>query len=91
MRHGRAAGPGGRWGVGSGAQAAAGAAERGNARQVRGLGAGRASWASWVLVHSAWFSTWFFDSAFFLSHQMNTVHCKIYFGKKIILNLIKIK
>ena len=52
---------------------------------------GRASWASWVLVHPAWFSTWFFVSEFFLSHQMNTVHCKINFGKKSILNLIKIK
>ena len=39
----------------------------------------RTGWASWVLVHPAWFSTWFFDSVFFLSHQMNTVHCKINF------------
>ena len=28
---------------------------------------------------------------FFLSHQMNTVHCKINFEKKNVLNLIKIK
>ena len=28
----------------------------------------RTGWASWVLVHPAWFSTWFFDSVFFLSH-----------------------
>ena len=39
----------------------------------------RTGWASLVLVHPAWFSTWFFDSVFFLSHQMNTVHCKINF------------
>ena len=25
-------------------------------------------WTSWVLVHLTWFSTWFFDSVFFLSH-----------------------
>ena len=31
-----------------------------------------------------------FDSIFFRSHKMNTVHCKINFGKKI-KNLIKIK
>ena len=30
---------------------------------------GRTGWANWVLVHLAWFSTWFFDSVFFfLSH-----------------------
>ena len=63
------------------------------ARGARGLGAWRAAcalgarpvrtgWASWVLVHPAWFLTWFFDSVFFLSHQMNTVHCKINFEKK---------
>ena len=28
----------------------------------------RTGWASWVLVHPAWFSTWFFDSVFFLRH-----------------------
>ena len=28
----------------------------------------RTGWASWVLVHPAWFSAWFFDSVFFLSH-----------------------
>ena len=47
--------------------------------------AGRAGWSvgpSWCTVHLAQFSTWFFDSVFFLSHQMNTVHCKINFGKK---------
>ena len=45
----------------------------------------------WGFVHS--------DSVFFgpvrlgsfLSHQMNTVHCKINFQKKNLLNLIKIK
>ena len=52
----------------------------------------RTGWASWVLVHPAWFSTWFFSTRyFFLSHQMNTVHYKINFEKKNILNLIKIK
>ena len=59
-----------------------GAAGRDNALQgTTGVRPVRAGWASWVLVHSAWFSTWFFDSEFFLSHQMNTVHCKINFGK----------
>ena len=28
----------------------------------------RTGWASWVLVHPAWCSAWFFDSVFFLSH-----------------------
>ena len=28
----------------------------------------RTGWASWVLVHPAWFSAWFFDSVFFMSH-----------------------
>ena len=37
------------------------------------------------------FQPGFFDSVFFLSHQMNTVHCKINFEKTNILNLIKIK
>ena len=91
-RHGRAS-------AGRAGQAAAGArqgaAGRGRAQQREAgeLGARpvRAGWASWVLVHSTWFSTWFFDSKFFPSHQLNTVHCKINFGKKNILNLIKIK
>ena len=55
------------------------------ARAAWALGARpvRTGWASWVLVHPAWFSTWFFDSEFFLSHQMNTVHCKTNFKKNI--------
>ena len=61
-----------------------GAAGRGR-RAAWALGARpmRTGWASWVLVHPSWFLTWFFDSVFFLSHQMNTVHYKINFGKKI--------
>ena len=49
------------------------------------------SWARLgVLVHLTQFLAWF-DSVFFPSHQMNTVHCKInFFEKKNILNLIKI-
>ena len=38
------------------------------------------------------FSTRFFDSVFFLSHLMNTVHCKTNFEKKIyLLNSNKMK
>ena len=67
----------------------AGRARPERAGRARPVGTG---WASWVLVHPAWFSTWFFDSEFFLSHQMNIVHCKINFKKYIyILNSIKIK
>ena len=84
--------------LGARARGAAGERARGRVRQARGrgrqgaagarqgaAGSGRRAtgWASWVLVHSAWFSTWFFDSVFFLSHQMNTVHCKIKFEKNI--------
>ena len=36
----------------------------------------------WGFVHLAWFSARFFDSVFFLSHKMNTVHYKINFRKK---------
>ena len=38
---------------------------------------GRASWASWVLVHPAWFFDLVFDSVMFLSHCLNPVdeHC----------------
>ena len=48
---------------------------RGSRRGAHSLGAGRTVWAlgaqpvrtglaSWVLLHPAWFSTWFFDSVF---------------------------
>ena len=59
-------------------------------RQARGLGAGRAAWARGLALGSVLgalgpFSIRF-DSFFFLSHQMNTVHCKIkfFFEKQII-------
>ena len=40
------------------------------------------SWARLgVLVHLTQFLAWF-DSVFFPSHQMNTVHCKIIFFLK---------
>ena len=35
---------------------------------------GRASWASWVVVHPAWFFDLVFDSVMFLSHRLNPVH-----------------
>ena len=35
---------------------------------------GRASWASWVLVHPAWFFDLVFDLVMFLSHRLNPVH-----------------
>ena len=62
---------------------------RGHARPGRGLGA----WA-WAVhsVHSAHFRS-VLTRFFFLSHQMNTVHCKIKFfrKKKYLLNSNKIK
>ena len=52
------------------------AGARADAQQGSGAGAAwalgarpmRTGWASWVLVHPAWFLTWFFDSVFFLSY-----------------------
>ena len=65
------------------------------ARGRQALGArGRAAWASGLALGSALgpFSIRF-DSFFFLSHQMNTVHCKIKFfrKKKYLFNSNKIK
>ena len=67
----RARGEGGRWAVGRGRRAAGR-----EARGRRGAGTGRAQPGRWARrlarathsVHSAWFSTRFFDSVFFLSH-----------------------
>ena len=78
---------------GAGAQAAAareaplaGAHRRGRARQACGLGAGRAAWARGLALGCALGALGLFlarfDSVFFLSHQMNTVHCKINFEKR---------
>ena len=72
---------------GAGARGRADGGERGACgagpagRQARGLGAGRAAWAPGLALGCALgalgpFSIRF-DSFFFLSHQMNTVHCKI--------------
>ena len=64
---------------------------------ARGLGAGRAAWARGLALGCALGALGLFsirfDLVFFLSHQMNTVHCKRNFSKKkiYILNLIKIK
>ena len=57
------------------------------ARQARGMGAGRAAWAPGLALGSALgalspFSIRFDSFFFFLSHQMNTVHCKIKFFQK---------
>ena len=73
-----------------GARGACGAGPAG--RQARGLGAGRAAWAPGLALGCALgalgpFSIRF-DSFFFLSHQMNTVHCKIKFFSKKINNYI---
>ena len=35
---------------------------------------GRASWASWVLVHPAWFFDLVFDLVMFLSHRLDPIH-----------------
>ena len=48
-------------------------ARRMGSRGARRGHTGLASWASWVLVHPAWFSTWFFDSVVFLSHRFDIV------------------
>ena len=73
------------------------------ARGARSLGVPvRAGWACWLVSLASFGAqyTWLsFDSVFgpvrlgiFLSHLMNTVHCKINFRKKkYLLNLIKIK
>ena len=80
----------GRW---LGAQGARGARRRGAGHAGGTLGArpGRAAWP-WAVhsVHSAHFRS-VLTRFFFLSQQMNTVHCKIkkIFEKKIIF--IKIK
>ena len=72
---------------------AAGAGRGARGGRLGGLSAsGVRSWARLgVLVHLTQFLAWF-DSVFFPSNQMNTVHCKIIFfeKKKYILNL-KIK
>ena len=64
-------------------------------RQARGLGARHAAWAPGLALGSALgalgpFSIRF-DLFFFLSHQMNTVHCKINFFRKKKLILINFK
>ena len=73
------------------------------ARGARGLGVPvRSGWACWLVSWASFGAqcTWLsFDSVFgpvrlgiFLSHIMNTVHCKINFRKKkYLLTLIKIK
>ena len=88
------------------AAGAAGARGSRGGRGARGVRPGRAASAAWargqcapgcaqlgqvgVLCTLTRFLARF-DSVFFPSHQMNTVHCKLIFEKKIILNLIKIK
>ena len=53
----------------AGAQGRTSWRRRGRARQARGLCAQAVpAGPVLVLVHLAWFSTWFFDSVFFLSH-----------------------
>ena len=71
---------------GSPGQAVAGARQPGPGRWARGLGARRAAWARGLALGFALGALDLFlarfDSVFFLSHQMNTVHCKINFEKK---------
>ena len=84
-----AAGRAGRHGVGAQGRAAGRTVRAGHGRPGHGLGAG--GWqtgpAGPVLVHCApgsvlaRFLAWF-DSIFFSSHQMNTVHCEIKFFEK---------
>ena len=98
--HGRAAGHGRRAGVRQGTTGARADAQscyraqqaRGRAagaRGARGLGAWRAACAHRLGQLGARapdlvFNLFFFYSVFFLSHQMNSVHCKINFEKKYI-------
>ena len=71
---------------------AAGASRGARGGRLGGLCASSVrSWARLgVLVHLTQFLAWF-DSVFFPSHQMNTVHCKINFLKNIYILNIKIK
>ena len=75
---------------------------RGRAAGVgaRGAGLGRAAWAwpgrlgwPWAVhsVHSAHFRSVLTRFFFFLSHQMNTVHCKVKFFRKKKIIFIKFK
>ena len=96
-RAGRAAGGAQARGVhGARGRRGAGAGRAQGPRQARGLGAGHAAWARGLALGSALgalgpFSIRF-DSFFFPSHQMNTVHCKIKcFQKKNNIYLIQIK
>ena len=89
---GAGAGAGGRQGAARAAGRALGARQAGAGR------AGRAAWAPGLALGSALgalgpFSIRFDSFFFFLSHQMNTVHCKIKFfrKKKYLLNSNKIK
>ena len=74
-----------------GARPRHGQAAHNTATSAQPVRAGWASWASFGARAPGLVFYLVFDSIFVLSHQMNTVHCKINFEKKIILNLIKIK
>ena len=52
------------------------------ARGARQAGAGRAGLALGCALGALGLFSIRFDSVFFLSHQMNTVHCKIIFSEK---------
>ena len=91
---GRARGARGRGAAGRAELARHRRCARGHARPGRGLGV---AWAPGLTLGSALGALGpfpiRFDSFFFLSHQMNTVHCKIKFfrKKKYLLNSNKIK
>ena len=70
-QHKRSAGSGARGAARRGGAGARDLAHRHSGHgRLGGTGAQplRTGWASWVLMHPAWFSTSFFDSVFFLSH-----------------------
>ena len=78
--------------LGAGAGGRQGAGRAAGRRRARGA---RAAWAPGLALGSALgalgpFSIRF-DSFFFLSHQMNTVHCKIKFFRKKKIIFIKFK
>ena len=98
-RAGRAAG--GAWQRAGGGVRGASGAQRTNRRKGRKRVVGARGATGWALLGvpagaagcsctRLGFQPVFFDSVFFLSHHMNSVHCEINFEKKN-LNLIKIK
>ena len=65
---------GGRHAGTRGARDRGAAAGAGRTAWVLGSRPVRTGWASWVLMHPAWFFDLVFDLVMFLSHRLNPVH-----------------